>query len=443
MLLSLVYVFANQCILSPQTIGLTRTSLKLYITRYPSLVLNIFQSPVKSSKSVIIKYLGISEEEYASSLRKLMAQTNGKAGSFFRGSFFFIAAYLKTDLGLSSQDVKNLFIHYPTLFTFSLTHISERVSELLGNNNGYSLEQVRRLLNRNGRYIFYESLHFQALRRFFVDELGLSQQQFCAVTSKEPRLISASLSNTLSKKRDHLLSTWNLCDEDIGRIVLFAPGVLTTPSATSMSLYIYLSQGLNMPKEVIRAFILKQPGFLRVNIRTLQPKIDLFVLMQMLSFGLIFSSQKDDISVFLSNNSTEESELDTIETLVKMYQCIGREVLEQNGLVLTFSFERIIDRLNRAMPIVLEMLTGVDHRSAVNRMMRLQESISFNDISSRKLKPQSPHQIAGTTDIIQAVKSFILVIGLESARRLSHEFQEDGESMLKGRLPIPSQYVSH
>ena len=183
-----------------------------------------------------MRSLDLSEPQYAAAITKLQAQTSGRGGSFFRGSFFFILGYLKSNEGpgLSQDEVRRLFLVYPTLFTFSLQHIVEKV-QLLTSKYGYSLGQIRELLRRNGRCIFYDDDHFLALQLFLKD-LELSNEEFCLATTKEPRLISASIA-TLMAKRDHLLDTWGLSRQQIGRTVLFAPGILTLVFISS---FIYL-----------------------------------------------------------------------------------------------------------------------------------------------------------------------------------------------------------
>ena len=53
-------------------------------------------------------------------------------------------------------------------------------------NMGYSVAQLKRLLELNPRAIFYSERHFEALRQFFAAQLHMGPTDFCQVTSPYP-----------------------------------------------------------------------------------------------------------------------------------------------------------------------------------------------------------------------------------------------------------------
>ena len=326
-----------------ETIGLTRGSLKLYINKYPSICLDIFTTPVKSTKSVICRYLGISEAQYAASLRKIQAQTNSKAGSLFRGSFFFISSYLKSELNFDRDEIRQLFVTYPTFFVFSPSHISKQV-QLLFSKYEYSHLQIKTLVKRNGRIVFYSDRHFCNLRVFLVKKVGISRNDFCSMTTKEPRLISSSLQRTIVPKYNQLLHLWKLPNEEIIKILKFAPNILTTKSSTSAKLHEFLKHEVSMSEQNITNFIKRYGGFLRVNVGTLRPKLITIVVIQLVCATFMIGETINEIAV--SRRTDDE----LINNVTSIFKRASERIIERDAIVLTFSKKRIVDRLLRVLP---------------------------------------------------------------------------------------------
>lgn len=349
-----------------ENIGLTRSSLKLYINKHPSICLDIFTTPVKSSKSVICRYLGITEVQYAASLRKIQTQTNNRAGTLFRGSFFFISSYLRSELDFDRNEICQLFINYPTFFVFSLNHICERV-QLLFSKYGYSLWEIKCLIKRNARTIFYSDTHFHDLRVFFTDNLCLSPSQFCGITAKEPRLISSSLQQTIIPKYDQLLKLWKIPNEEVVKIITFAPNVLTTKSTTSVKLYNFLKHELHMSGTDITNFIVRYGGFLRVNMNTLRPKLITVAVIQLVCASFII----DEGEVVDEETTTKLSDKDIIDGVALMFQRISRKILERDAIVLTFSQQRIRERLLAVIPKLASMTMQTNANNAISLIHRV------------------------------------------------------------------------
>ena len=87
-------------------------------------------TPVKSTKSVVMRLLDVTETEYSKALRKIQKQTNDKSGPLFRGSFSFLVSALKTSLQLEAEDLRHVFLKYPTLFTMDERHMTRRLDFL-------------------------------------------------------------------------------------------------------------------------------------------------------------------------------------------------------------------------------------------------------------------------------------------------------------------------
>ena len=62
------------------SIGMTRATLKLYASQYPTLAVDILATPVKTSKGLLMKTFSLTEAEYSRAVRKTFAQTNNRAG---------------------------------------------------------------------------------------------------------------------------------------------------------------------------------------------------------------------------------------------------------------------------------------------------------------------------------------------------------------------------
>ena len=352
-----------------ETVGLTKNSLKLYINRYPSICLEMFTTPVKSSKSVICRYLEISEAQYAVSLRKIQIQTHNKAGSLFRGSFFFIRSYLQAELNFDKVEIRQLFINYPTFFVFSLGHIRERV-QLLFSKYKYSLPEIKYLIKRNGRTIFYSDNHFNNLRVFFLEEVGISSEQFCSITTREPRLISSSLERTIMPKYKQLLNLWNLSNDEVVKILRFAPNVLTTKPATSAKLYDFLRYEVCMSDKSISTFIVRYGGFLRINVGTLKPKLITFVVIQLVCATFIRGTKMEEME---SKQPNEE----VLDSVASIFRRISKSILERDAMVLTFSQQRIQDRMLSVL-LKLNFKNSTPHDKIIALIHRILQGCDSN-----------------------------------------------------------------
>jgi hypothetical protein len=105
-----------------------------------------------------------------------------------------------------------------------------------------------------------------------------------------------------------------------------------------------------MSRDSIKKFISKLPGFLRVNVNTLRPKMDFLVLIEMACMAqlLHFKEQGPEAT------EQEVEKEKVVDKLVVLYESIGKYILEHNGIVLTFSIDRIYDRLARCVPVLIE-----------------------------------------------------------------------------------------
>jgi len=106
---------------------MTRESMKRVLSQYPQLAIDMLSSPVKSSKSIVMRSFNISETEYLVAVKKIQRQTNFRSGPLFRGNMLFTAAALREEAGLSDEDLAHVFKHYPTIFTLDYEHISRRL----------------------------------------------------------------------------------------------------------------------------------------------------------------------------------------------------------------------------------------------------------------------------------------------------------------------------
>ena len=102
--------------------GLTRATLKRYLSKYPSMVIEMFITPVKSSKSVLVRMLGISEAEYVASLHKIGRQTNNKPGNCDNcGRSFSTTPHFTLSTRATSRDDCDTCVTGATLPTISRT----------------------------------------------------------------------------------------------------------------------------------------------------------------------------------------------------------------------------------------------------------------------------------------------------------------------------------
>jgi len=265
-----------------ESVGLSRTTLKQYLQKYPDLCIGMFADPVKSSKSVVMRMLNVSEAQYVQSVARIQRQTNFKAGSLFRGSFSFIVASLRSTADCGDADLSFIFENYPTIFTLNHHTVASHL-RFLRKTLGYSGEQVRLLLRKNARAILCSQEIYLSLRAFFSSELDLSNEQFCSITVAQPRLLSVSLANTISPKVAHLkdASTWALTKERLRTLTLNSPSIFTTPAETTEALWKLLSIDLGMCKQACQELANRFPNILRINAKALDEKLCLFALAQL------------------------------------------------------------------------------------------------------------------------------------------------------------------
>jgi len=193
-----------------------------------------------------MKTFSLTEAEYSRAVRKTFAQTNNRAGPLGGSTRAFktIVTFLKRELRMTDAELSGVFKHYPTMFTLDPRHVAQRVFFLLNDENhdeeqkqkqdavhndndsiagendsaneddddeddddedddddddddrpapispppflrnmGYSIAQLKRLLANNPRAIFYSEKHFEALRRFFREQLDMTHEEFCQVVN--------------------------------------------------------------------------------------------------------------------------------------------------------------------------------------------------------------------------------------------------------------------
>jgi len=350
--------------------GLTRATLKRYLSKYPSMVIEMFTTPVKSSKSVTVRMLGISEAEYVASLHKIGRQTNNKPGTLFRGSLPLIVATLKdpTIVGLSRAQLRQVFLYYPTLYSLDEGYLARRLRHL--RNRGYSPDHLKNMLLMNPRSVLYDQRKYQELECFLKKSIGLTTSEFCEVTSRESRLISASFNETVVAKMNHLLDTWGLPKKTLKGLVLVFPTILTTPVGTTSRLWNYLHDSLLMSAEEIRQCAIKYPGFLRSNPESLTRKLEYLVVFQALVKGMVLVHRLDtQTKLGVAKESAhhqdllsrygdgtgpgamfrDESELAT--AVAHVLRSVAALLVRQNSIIFTFSDARISMRLLEATAV--------------------------------------------------------------------------------------------
>jgi hypothetical protein len=340
--------------------GITRTTLKKYIAKYPIMVVDMFTGRVKSSKSVVMKILRLSESEYVRSVEKIQRQTNNRPGTLFRGSFPLIVAILEDPvyLGLNRNQVKTVFEYYPTVFTLDEAFLRKRFKFLLSRKIGYSVSELRSMLLTNGRALFYDEDRYLEKMKFFVKKLGLTTREFCKLTSQEPRLITAALNDTIVAKTHHLMSddAWGLNHTEIKPLLLTSPTILTTPVNTTASLFLYLTNDLNMTPQQARYSVMKYPGFLKTNSKSLARKLQFLVAVE----AVMKTCLLEDAYLFNVNEggplariyagigdvgSVFANEEEVIIALEQVLVQVAALLLAQCGIVFTFSDARISERL--------------------------------------------------------------------------------------------------
>ena len=276
-----------------EAVGLSRVSLKKYLTAYPDVCIGMFSDKVKTAKSVVMRVLKVSEDEYAAGIKRILQQTNNKAGAIFRGNFPFIVDSLREMAGFTQADLTFLFNTYPTIFTLDYKTVASHLG-FLRRTIGYSEEQLRLLLLRNCRSALCSDDRALALRSFFETELDISPQGFCELTVAHPRLFGVSLQSTLRPKIAQLLddNSWGLSRERLASVIQRAPSVLTTPAATTRGVWELMHDQLGLSKTECQDVVRKFPNLLRVNQQSLQRKLcgltlaELDLIAQKLSLGL-------------------------------------------------------------------------------------------------------------------------------------------------------------
>ena len=177
------------------TIGLTKPKLKVTLDNYPSLAVDMLSSPVKTIKSIIMKKLELTEAEFAEAIRTVQKQNNDRpAYTFFRGNFNFILSVLERRLDFKLADLRKLFKYYPTIFTMNDGLVNHRISFLM--NLGYTKYELKEMIISSGRCIFYDDSKFINLKNLFTS-MGMSTREYCALTTKHPRIVTLSLNGSL------------------------------------------------------------------------------------------------------------------------------------------------------------------------------------------------------------------------------------------------------
>lgn len=346
--------------------GLRLKTFKEVMERYPTLAVSLLSSEQKTSKSVIMKSLNITELEYDIGVAKCKKQSNNRAGfAFVRNNIKFLISFLKEEIECSQQDLRLLFTYYPIIYTMDLIFIQNRFHYLL-HDVGYTKQQLRALLRRGARCIFYDEKRYISLLNFFNSSLGIEKDQFCTMTSDYPRLITAPLA-TLTAKVDTLKnkSLWNISDKEIGRFVQYAPGILTTPANTTLRLWEYLALELQLPPTLISKIVNRYPGLLRVNVETLASKLNLIVASQLfllmieertkvssVTYGdsFVYSHVSDKFLASEFDDMVAPAQLSDliISNMQQLFRNGAALLLSSQAMVTTLSLDRISSRTHSA-----------------------------------------------------------------------------------------------
>lgn len=358
-----------------ESVGLTRTSLKVYLHSYPDVCVGFFADRVKTSKSVVMRVIQISEKDYEESIRRIPSQTNNKAGVLFRGSFPFIVASLRDHAGMTIEDLSFLFKKYPTIFTLDYRTVAARLVFFRA-TLGYSQEQLRLLLLRNCRSALCGQARALALKSYFANELDVSSAEFCELTVAHPRLFGVSLSKTLRPKVEHLAdsASWGIPRPRLSELVKRAPSVLTTPAATTRQLWHFLHVDLGLEQKEAQEVVRKYPNLLRVNAQALDVKLRSLTLAQL----ELLAEDRGLLGEERGGGGGEgEQQAAFARAAEQLYASVASALLQSAPLALTCSLERIEGRMR-----ALGAARGL-------------EAASLCPSSTLSLQKQSKHGIAG------------------------------------------------
>lgn len=320
--------------------GMTRSSLKQYLYSYPDVCIGLFADKVKTAKSVLMRVLKLTEQEYAAGVKRISLQTNNKMGTLFRGNFPFIVASLREMAGFQQQDLTFLFNNYPTIFTLDYRTVANHL-EFLRYTVGYSQEQLRLLLLRNCRSALCGQERALALMSFFETELSTSSQEFCELTVAHPRLFGVSLQNTLIPKMNHMLdeTSWGLSRDRLSDLIQRAPSILTTPATTTQQLWDYLHLQLHLSKDDCQDIVRKYPNLLRVNVKSLGPKLCSLALAEL----ALLAKQH---SLALCEPTKSPAADTTFQKIAQqLYSQVAAALLKRAPVALTCSLDRIEARM--------------------------------------------------------------------------------------------------
>lgn len=325
-----------------ESVGLTRTSLKVYLHSYPDVCVGFFVDRVKTAKSVVMRVIQISEKDYEEGIRRIPSQTNNKAGVLFRGSFPFIVASLRDHAGLTIEDLSFLFKKYPTIFTLDYRTVAARLVFFRA-TLGYSQEQLRLLLLRNCRSALCGQTRALKLMSFFADELDVSSAEFCELTVAHPRLFGVSLAKTLRPKVDHLVdaASWGIPRPRLSELVKRAPSVLTTPAATTRQLWYFLHRDLGLAKEEAQEVVRKYPNLLRVNAQALDVKLRSLTLAQL----ELLAEDRGLLEREGEGGGDRDQQVAFASAAEKLYAAVASALLQRAPVALTCSLERIEGRM--------------------------------------------------------------------------------------------------
>jgi len=328
-----------------EAVGLTRVSLKTYLTAYPDVCIGLFVDKVKTAKSVVMRVLRVSEQQYAAALKRIPLQTNNKAGAIFRGNFPFIVASLRDMAGLSDEDLTFLFNTYPTIFTLDYRTVTSHLN-FLRKSMGYSQEQVRLLLLRNCRSALCGKERAAELALFFERELSISAEQFCTLSVAHPRIFGVSLAKTLRPKIQQLLDeeSWGLTRDRLADVIQRAPSVLTTPASTTRKVWRFMREELGLPTADCQTLVRKYPNLLRVNLRSLTPKLCLLAVAE-IDLMLVPLQQLAHPRTAAPSPSPEAAR--GFHDLARdLFTEVAAELLKRAPVALTCSSERIHSRMH-------------------------------------------------------------------------------------------------
>ena len=323
------------------SVGMTRTTLKQYLNSYPDVCIGFFVDKVKTAKSVVMRVLQISEQQYDDSVKRIPSQTNNKSSVLFRGSFPFIVASLRDYAGLSTSDLSFIFVNYPTFFTLDYRTVNSHLS-VLRDTFGYSKEQMRLLLLGNCRTALCGREKAVALMSFFQTELGISAAEFREMTVAHPRLLCVSIARTLQPKVDHLLDAkrWDISRPRLTDLIRRAPSVLTTPAATTRQLWYFLHNELGLTKEESQDIVRKYPNLLRVNAQMLDTKLRSLTLAQ-----LHLLAEERGLYLLHVDEPPSTAKRAFRKISQQLYADVASALLQRAPVALTCSLERIEGRM--------------------------------------------------------------------------------------------------